>query len=194
MGIIEDRRSIRKFKKENVSDTDIECIIRAGMVAPSPKNRQPWKFIILKDACQIKKIASMMENSIKVLLQEKKERNDIVMSLETIEVIRNAPVLILLVYEYGTVPIHDDGVHWPISAKDVEVVELQALGAAAQNMLLKAQELGIGSLWCADILYAYEVLKKYSDNPIVSAICLGYADEMPLCRPRKNFNEVCVYM
>ena len=46
MGIIEDRRSIRKYKKKVVNDKDIKKILLAGMAAPSPKNRQPWKFIV----------------------------------------------------------------------------------------------------------------------------------------------------
>ena len=194
MGIIEDRRSIRKFKDKGIEDKYVENIIHAAMMAPSPKNRQPWKFIILKDYCQIQKLADKMERTIKILSQEKPQRTDISMSLETIDVIKSAPVLVLVCYHHGLVPIHDDGVCWSINAKDVEAVELQALGAAVQNMLLKAQELGIGSLWCADVLYAYDVLKEYSDFPIVSAVCLGYANEEPICRPRKSYEETCIYI
>lgn len=193
MGIIEDRRSTRKFKKLDLCDKDVEQIIYAGMSAPSPKNRQPWKFIILKETSQINCFANAMKKTIEVLLN-KAYREDIIRSLETIDVIRNAPIVILVGYEHDIVQIHDDGVRWSICAKDVEVLDLQALGAAVQNMLLKAQELGIGSLWCGDILYAYEVLEKYSEHPIVSAICLGYADESPPCRPRKKLEEVCVYL
>ena len=43
---IENRRSIRKYKSREVPKELIEEIIRAGMLAPSSKNRQPWKFIV----------------------------------------------------------------------------------------------------------------------------------------------------
>lgn len=40
------RRSIRKFKTTPVAHEIIEEILRAGSLAPSSKNRQPWKFIV----------------------------------------------------------------------------------------------------------------------------------------------------
>lgn len=194
MGIIEDRRSIRKYKKKVVNDKDIKKILLAGMAAPSPKNRQPWKFIVLKESDKIQLFADTMREAINKKILEKDFRQDIRMSLETIETIKSVSVLILVCYEYGTVIMHDDGVNWPIKARDIEAAELQAIGAAVENMLLKAQELGIGSLWCADVLYAYEVLKEYSNMPVVSAVCLGYADETPACRKRRKFDDVCTIL
>ena len=40
---IKDRRSIRKFKSEPVSEMDLHTILEAGIAAPSSKNRQPKK-------------------------------------------------------------------------------------------------------------------------------------------------------
>ena len=43
---IKNRRSIRKYKPVDVSREIIEEIIKAGILAPSSKNRQPWKLIV----------------------------------------------------------------------------------------------------------------------------------------------------
>ena len=43
---IEDRRSIRKYKPDRVNKTIIEDMIYSATLAPSAKNRQPWKFIV----------------------------------------------------------------------------------------------------------------------------------------------------
>ncbi len=43
------RRSIRKYTNDVVSDQQLEKIIEAGMYAPSAVNTQPWHFIIFKD-------------------------------------------------------------------------------------------------------------------------------------------------
>ena len=43
------RRSRRNFSKEIVADHDIEQIITAGIWAPSGKNNQPWRFVIITD-------------------------------------------------------------------------------------------------------------------------------------------------
>jgi nitroreductase len=45
---IKTRRSIRKFKKAPVPEELVEKVLEAGRWAPSSKNRQPWKFIVLR--------------------------------------------------------------------------------------------------------------------------------------------------
>ncbi|HPS58292.1 MAG TPA: nitroreductase family protein [Spirochaetota bacterium] len=47
--LIRSRRSIRKFKTEEIPEEIIYEILEAGIWAPSGMNNQPWKFIILKD-------------------------------------------------------------------------------------------------------------------------------------------------
>ncbi len=46
MNAIKERKSIRKYKPDDVKREDIEEIIKAGILAPSAKNRQPWKYIV----------------------------------------------------------------------------------------------------------------------------------------------------
>jgi nitroreductase len=43
------RRSIREFTDEHISLEQLHEIIRAGMWAPSGKNNQPWRFVIIQD-------------------------------------------------------------------------------------------------------------------------------------------------
>lgn len=193
MGIIENRRSIRKYKNQKVEKEKIEAILLAGLQAPSPKNRQPWRFVIISDENKKENLVAKMRNHISMHIKENAQREDIYASLETIDIIDQAPVLILVCYEYGMVQQHDDGVNWQIAARDLEAVELQAIGAAVENMLLKAEELGIGSLWCGDILYAYEIVSQFSTRPVVSAVCLGYKNEMPINREKKKISEMCVF-
>lgn len=47
-GIIE-RRSIRKYTGEKISDEKIKKILKAGMYAPSGGNAQPWDFVVVRD-------------------------------------------------------------------------------------------------------------------------------------------------
>ena len=46
MKAITDRRSIRKYKNIPLEQEKINDILRAALLAPSAKNRQPWKFIV----------------------------------------------------------------------------------------------------------------------------------------------------
>ena len=43
------RRSVRKYTEESVSDEDLKSLLQAAMRAPSAGNEQPWEFIIFKD-------------------------------------------------------------------------------------------------------------------------------------------------
>ena len=40
------RKSIRKYKSDAIRKEDIDTIIQAGILAPSAKNRQPWKYFV----------------------------------------------------------------------------------------------------------------------------------------------------
>ncbi len=50
LAIFEKRRSIRRFKIDDIDDRLLEQIIYAGSLAPTARNVQPWHFIIIKDA------------------------------------------------------------------------------------------------------------------------------------------------
>ena len=44
------RRSIRHFLQKPIPKEDMDQILEAGMWAPSEKNAQPWKFIVVRGA------------------------------------------------------------------------------------------------------------------------------------------------
>ena len=43
------RRSIRDFSSEEIPDIVIENVLKTAMTAPSGANKQPWKFIVVKN-------------------------------------------------------------------------------------------------------------------------------------------------
>ncbi len=49
MDVILSRRSIRKYTDQQVSDEDINELLKAGMAAPSANNCQPWHFVVIND-------------------------------------------------------------------------------------------------------------------------------------------------
>lgn len=46
---IKERRSIREFTSEKVPQRDLMTLVEAATWAPSGKNNQPWRFVILTD-------------------------------------------------------------------------------------------------------------------------------------------------
>ncbi len=49
MNAIFNRRSIRKYTKQEITEEVIEKLLRAAMAAPSAANEQPWHFVVIKD-------------------------------------------------------------------------------------------------------------------------------------------------
>ena len=80
--------------------------------------------------------------------------------------------------------------------KIYEVCNIQSISAAIQNMLLAAEERGIGSLWVCDIYFAYQELCEWlaGEGELIAALALGYPDEAPAQRPRKKLDEVVQWM
>lgn len=56
MNLLLDRRSIRKYKDEKISNEKIKMLIKAAMYAPSARNYQPWEFVIIDDRDVLDKI------------------------------------------------------------------------------------------------------------------------------------------
>ena len=59
-------------------------------------------------------------------------------------------------------------------------------------MTLTATELGLGSLWICDTYSAYEELTEWlgTEGALYAALAVGYADESPAPRPRKDIYSI----
>lgn len=74
-----------------------------------------------------------------------------------------------------------------------EICDIQAICASIKNMLLTANNLGLGNLWIGDIFFVYPELKHWLNKKgeiIVYIALLGYVDEKPVVRPRKDFDKI----
>jgi nitroreductase len=54
---IKTRRSVRKYKPEPIPDADLKTILEAAQLAPSAGNKQPWRFIVVRDSDTKKELA-----------------------------------------------------------------------------------------------------------------------------------------
>ncbi|MCI8327451.1 MAG: nitroreductase family protein [Lachnospiraceae bacterium] len=191
MSAIYDRRSIRKFLDTPIAEKDVIEIIQSGIKAPSSKNRQPWKFIVVqgKEKEEMLKIfrqgISREENESALLPQN---RQHIAAAKHTVDVMADAPVIVFVVNSLGESILSE----LTPEERIYEICNIQSIGAAIQNMILAATEKEIGSLWICDIYFAYSELCEWlnREGQLVAAIAFGYPDESPKERPRKNFEDV----
>ena len=191
---IADRRSIRKYSEREISDEDIKDIIESGILAPSAKNRQPWKFIVVKgrqkeEMLDVFRRGIMREETEDALLIN--SRQHLAAAKYTIKIMEQAPVSIFVMDAQGK------GLFTPLNEEDriYEIVNVQSIGAAIQNILLDATEKGMGSLWICDIFFAYQELCEWlgEEGDLLAAVALGYPQEAPHARPRKRMEDVIVW-
>ena len=57
---IHNRKSVRQFTAEPVSDEQIETMLRAAMAAPTAVNYQPWRFVVITEREQLDAMAEVL--------------------------------------------------------------------------------------------------------------------------------------
>jgi nitroreductase len=187
---IVNRRSIRAYLPRLVSRADIETVLRAGALAPSSKNRQPWRFTVTLGAKKEESLAAMArgleEEARRPLLPE--SARHLGGAIQTLAVMKQAPALIFVTNPMGRDPRQALNADERIS----ELCNAQSLGACLENMALQATALGLGSLWICDIYFAYDALREWigGQGALAAAMALGYASEAPPPRPRKPLEQL----
>lgn len=164
---IKERRSIRKYQNTPVSNDLITQVIDAARLAPSGNNTQPWRFYIVKEG------------------EERK-------NLQEQEVIRDkwvyqAPVIIVCCTDPQAYVKHIEGWDDPN-----EIRAIRDLAIASANITLQATDLGLGTCYCGWIKdkEIKEILQIPEHFVIPYVITLGYPDQDPPARPRKDITEI----
>ena len=58
MQAIKERRSIRAYQKRPLEEDVLVEVLEAARLAPSARNRQEWRFVVVKDEAQIQRVAA----------------------------------------------------------------------------------------------------------------------------------------
>ncbi len=130
---IYERRSIRKYRPDAVPDDAVREIIRAGTFAPSAMNAQPWRFVVIRNREMIKRLSDKAKE-LWVLQSKNMQSPDLqrladMVSRPNYNLFYNAPLLIMIFADTsGFMPQVD-------------------CSLAAQNMMLAAWSLGLGSCY-----------------------------------------------
>ena len=167
--VIYNRRSIRKFKDEEISQEIILSIIKDATHAPSGHNRQPWKFKLVD-----KETKDLISDTLYNKFKDVKGHT----AGHTAGVIKEIPNLVI--------------VYLDSDEKNSRDIDLLSIGGMIDEILLLAEEKNIGTLWIANTNLINDEIKEITniDLETVSCIGFGYKDQFPNPRPRKNFEDI----
>lgn len=165
MDLIEKRKSIRSYKPQDVEEEKLNYILQAFRKAPSAKNLQPWKLIIVKD---------------------KKKISDLSIACNNQTFLSEAPILIVACAKedeaYGVMGGYMNS--YPID-----------IALALEHLILAATEKGLGTCWIGAFKEKLvKDLLDVPDNVRVVAITpVGYPAMEGRTRGRKPISKIVCY-
>jgi nitroreductase len=207
--LVKERRSVRKWKKEDVPDELIKKAIELGTWAPNGGNYQGWHFIVIKKKEIILKMADAVQSvsdRIAGWPEAKEWQGDVDRYRENASFFRNAPVVIAaFTGEYQSVmdkvllrrESHDPAAKQVLAFRRSAPTSIQSVAAAVATMLLAFHQMGLGAVWMAGPLNAKKEIEALLRVPAnLSLVCLvpvGYPDESPQ-RNRKPVEDVLEFI
>lgn len=191
---IHTQRSIRNLKPDDVPDDLIQKILEAAIRAPSGGNRQPWHFLVLRDAETKQKLAAIYRACSDELIATAPFYRDalanpeadpaaqrmIRSSRELVERFAGIPVFILPL-------MHNDGGKLAFTSG-------ASIYPAMQNLMLAARALGLGS--CPTTIHRYrhddvrQLLGIPNEWDVAAIVPLGFPNGKFGAGPRRPLAEV----
>lgn len=190
------RRSVREFRADPVPDALIERVLGAAAQAPSAKNAQNWRFVVLtgeRKAALVRVMTDALGRLPPAVPRGSAPNSARIMDL--------APALVVVLNAGGLRARTWRG-ESPSAAglaetlvRRIHSVELQSVAAAIENLLLAATDAGLGSLWICDLLYASEDIEEHllpltGRAELVAAVALGYPSRPEVRRADRDWRQV----
>ena len=195
------RRSIRRFKKDVPTNNMIEQLVKAASLAPSPSNKQSWRFIVTLNPAVIQSACAAVDIERKKLIPMVEEgfRTGFAEYSQNFLAFQQAPVLVVPIYRslpmLSQILSRDDKIDITDSVEQLEKNSaLISISCAIQNMLLMAENIGLGACCMTGPLIAVDQIKKIFKiregwEP-AAFLAVGYADEQPLMPERKSVHSI----
>jgi nitroreductase len=178
--IIKQRRSVRNYREEQISDNDLDVIIKAGLYAPNGGGNieNDIYFTIVQNEEMLHKINKLAKEFAK---QSEMPWLKELGSNENFNCLYNAQTLIIISYK-----------------KD-SVCAVYDCSAVTQNMLLASESIGLGSCWLYFPLQAFETkygeelmteLKIPKEYKPITSIIIGYKEHNEINIPERETKNI----
>ena len=160
------QRAIRRYEPDPVSDDDIAKILKATVHAPSGGNRQPWHFVVVRDAELRKKLGELYWGATEY-------------ARENLGLHKETPTYLHSGYDFaqhiGEFPVH---ILPFVQTAENPFFMGSNIYMAIQNLFLAARGLGLGTCYTSNILAREEQVKELLGVPdgwtLAALIPLGH--------------------
>lgn len=193
LSLLKERRSIRAFRDEPIDDELLLRLVEAAAWAPSAGNRQDWFFTVVLDPDTKSSMADAVQDRWREIVaanQDVGAIGEIEHYSATFADFRQAPVVVVVSAR------KPDALQEHLLDETATATTGSAASAAmaAQNLMLAAHALGLGSCCMTGAVAAREELARRiglnRKQEIVCLIALGIPAACPLAPERKPLAEI----
>jgi len=183
--IIKQRRSIGQFTQDQPTRAQIERLLEAATYAPNHHVTEPWHFFVLTGTAR-EELGEVMATALRARLNEQDgEAVQQRLWKERRKPLR-APVLITVVTLAA------------LRQEDPMIEVIEATAAAVQNMLLAAEEMGLGAIWRTGDA-AYDPLVKHwfgltAEDHIAAFVYVGFPAQVRQMRVPTHFSAKTTWL
>jgi len=192
--LLRGRRSVRQYQTRPVARELVEQVLEAARWAPSPHGRQPWRFVVITRQEVKAQLTERMGETWQRQLQMDGQAAEIVAirKEKSRQRILGAPAIIIACLYLEDLDRYPDEKR----QADETTMAIQSIGAAIQNMLLMAYDLGLDTGWMCAPLFCPEIVCEALnlDTRLIphALITLGYAAADPQRRERLPLDTLVV--
>jgi F420 biosynthesis protein FbiB-like protein len=154
--LIRGRRSIRRYRAVPIAPEVLRRVLEAGTWAPSAHNRQPWRFVVLTEASQRESLARTMGDLLRASrMADGDEVGDVEGDVaRSYARIAGAGAAIAAFLTMEDMDVYPDAKR----SRAEELMAVQGVAMAVQNILVAAHAEGLGACWmCAPLFCQEEV-------------------------------------
>ncbi len=186
------RRSVRRFRSTPLPEAQLRRVLEAARLAPSAHNRQPWRFVVLRDGAERERLAEAMAARLRAdRLADGADPKDVEADAARSRTrLTQAPCAILVCLTLQAMDRYPDARR----AAAEERMAVQSVAMAGENLLLAASAEGLGACWMCGPLFAPQEARRVLDLPDdwepQGIVLLGEAAEDPNPRGRLSLEEV----
>jgi nitroreductase len=160
---IVNRRNIKQFKSTPVERDKLERVLEAGRLAPSAKNRQEWRFVVIQKEALREKVKEAAFGDEKV---------------------GQAPAILAICTTNIEYIMPNGQLSYPIDL---------AFAAAFMVLQAVAEDLGTSCLTTFDEQMVRDLISVPYSMRVVLLILLGYPEEIPDPAPRKPLKRIVAF-
>jgi F420 biosynthesis protein FbiB-like protein len=203
LDLLSQRRSVRAFTAQPVPRAVLERLMQAAVTAPSPTNRQPWRFAVVTKADLRQRITEAVRTraeEMKAIIRKGHHAEDFGQYGDFFhEPLATAAAIVVPQYRVypdliANLVASGGGDPSKFHTAASMQAELCSTSAACMALLLQAQAEGLGACWMSGPMIGRDEIQRLLDirDPwrMVGAMAVGYPDQLPAKQPRKPLAQV----